>query len=249
MLLNDSVLSERLMQKVPDWRQYTLSIDTTKGTYNINWNSVESLAFYTTFQIGLGNHSPVKLQSFYEMHGKRRQEEWDRNYSLGAYDGLPRDANILDIGCGVGINSLILHDYLPDSKLNLLDKNAGWEEVKDQPRDFLNGYNEKYVFYNDTSLTEEAIELSGMDRNRFNFMTPDSDWEQYDLIQSTWSYAWHYPLDFYWEKVLQYLKPGGRLLLDVYRQDDIEKISEEMQTNPVIAVDENGFARCLWIRV
>jgi len=232
---DDITLSDRLLTKVPDWYLYTLDIETDKGHYQINWESVDKLAFYTTFQIGLGNHGPVSLQNFYNLHNQMRQEEWNRNHSLGTYNDLPRDANILDIGCGVGINSLILHNYLPESKLNLLDKNAGWEEVKDQPRDFLNGYNEEYVFYNDTSLTEEAIRLSNMDSDRFRFMTPDSEWEQYDLIQSTWSYAWHYPLDIYYEKVLQCLKPGGKLLLDIWRVEDAERISKDLNCEPELS--------------
>tara|TARA_B110000967_G_C18848137_1_gene543116 strand:- start:263 stop:1024 length:762 start_codon:yes stop_codon:yes gene_type:complete len=231
-MFEDKEIQQRLNVTVPDWGTYTLEIDTPTGTHEIKWEKyIEDLAFYSMFQIGIPNHSNFSLQSFYELHNKIRQEEFDRNESIGAYD-LPSNASILDIGAGLGITDLILYNYLPDAEFTLLDKDAGWAELKDKPRDFLNGYHEDYIFYNSRAITKYAIEHNGYDASRFRFMEPHDVWEQYDLIQSTWSYAWHYPLDEYWDNVLQYLKPGGKLLLDVYLQQDIDLITNVMGSEP-----------------
>ena len=251
LLLSDKELETRLLQKVPDWRTYKLSIQTNRGPFVLAWDDVEELAFYSMFQIGIGNHAPITLQSFYDIHARMRQEEWYRNEDLGAYD-IPENANVLDIGSGVGISSLILSSYAPSSKITLLDKNNGWKDVAGLPHDYLNGYDEDgYVFYNSTNLTKNAMEKSGIENVKF--ITPEDEWEQYDLITSTWSYAWHYPLDIYWEKVLKYLKPGGKLMLDVLHHSDIEKISDAMKSEPTISDYPEGMVcghseRCLWVR-
>jgi SAM-dependent methyltransferase len=247
LLLSDKELETRLLQKVPNWRTYKLSIKTHRGTFSLSWDSVEELAFYSMFQIGLGNESVPSLQHFYDNHSRKRQEEWSRNENLGAYN-IPENANVLDIGSGVGINSLILSFYAPSAKITLLDKNNGWKDVAGLPQDYLNGYDEDgYVFYNDTNLTKEAMENSKIENVKF--IVPEDEWEQYDLITSTWSYAWHYPLDIYWEKVLNYLKPGGMLMLDIWHDKDIQKISEAMKSEPEMSIHpESGSERCLWVR-
>ena len=74
-MFNDNSIEERLKQVAPHWRDYTLSIDTMRGSYDIVWDShIEDLAFYSMFQIGLGNKG-FSLQNFYETNRQRRQEE------------------------------------------------------------------------------------------------------------------------------------------------------------------------------
>ena len=244
-MFNDNSIEERLKQVAPHWRDYTLSIDTIRGSYDIVWDShIEDLAFYSMFQIGLGNKS-FSLQNFYETNRQRRQEEWNRNYDLGAYE-LPENANVLDVGSGIGINDLILYNYDKTCKLNMLDRDVGWQNLKGMSPEFLNGYNEDYIFYNSRNITSHAISCNGYDPNRFNYMTPEDEWEEYDLIISNWSWAWHYPLETYWEKAYNHLKPGGKLILDVYRLNDINFISSKLGP-AVINKDYHG-SRCKWVK-
>ena len=228
----DHELEQKILTKVPDWRTYTLNIETDRGTLDLRWKSVESLAFYTTYQIGLGNHGPVSLQNFYNLHARMRQEEWSRNEGLGAYT-LLQGAKVLDIGCGVGINGLLISKYEPTATVDLLDKDAGYSEVEGQPRELMNGFSDNYPFYNSTALTHEAMEYSDIDTSRVNLITPDSPWQQYDLIMSTWSYCWHYSIDTYWERVKKHLKPGGKLLLDVLHEETVNTITAEFGTSTV----------------
>jgi len=251
LLLSDKELEARLLTKVPDWRTYKISIETNRGTFVLSWDDVEELAFYSMFQIGIGNHASFTLQSFYDIHARMRQEEWSRNESLGAYN-LPGGAKVLDIGSGIGISDLILSQYEPSVKITLLDKNNGWRDIVGLPHDYLNGYAEDgHVFCNTTKLTQNAMVKNNI--SNIKFITPEDEWEQYDLITSTWSCAWHYPLDIYWERVLKYLKPGGKLLLDVWHDSDIKKISDTMMWEPAISDYPEGMVcgnskRCLWVR-
>lgn len=227
-------LETKLLTKIPDWRTYILTVNTDKGPIDLRWKSVESLAFYTTYQIGLANHGPVSLQNFYNIHARMRQEEWNRNSDLGIYD-IPNGGKILDLGCGVGINGLLMSKYNPTFTVDLCDRDAGYSQVEGQPRELMNGYSENYPFYNNTALTREAMELSDIYTNCINIITPDDPWQSYDVIMSTWSYCWHYPIEIYWQRIKHSLKPGGKLLLDIRNDITADFISKELNSEPTLS--------------
>ena len=121
---------------------------------------------------------------------------------------LADDAVILDIGSGVAVVDLLLASYLPKSKFYLLDP------------------------------VVDAISTSGLDQNRFVFLSPENAWPaQIDVITSYFSYCFHYPKEKYWTNILSSLKIGGKLILDVRMladRDVVEEITEDMKCQPTI---------------
>lgn len=231
MRFQNQTLESNLCNTVPDWWQYDMTVETKKGPLTLSWEYAGELAFFTMFQIGSGNHGPPRMQTLYDHHQELRQIEWNNFEEIIDFDYLIHTANILDIGSGVGINDLLLSMYLPNATFTLADKNE-WSQLGTKTRDYMNGYNEEYIFYNNWNVFEDAVKTTGLNRERFTLIDPSDEWGEYDMILSTWSYAWHYPLDTYWDKTLKALKPGGYLILDVAREEDVKKITETLGVLP-----------------
>lgn len=234
MRFQNKTLEQNLCTAVPDWYNYNMTIETEGGPVDLSWEYAGDLAFFTMFQIGSGNHGPPRIQTLYDHHNRLRQEEWTRIenlFDLSGYE-LPVNANILDIGCGVGINDMILSSILPTASFTLADRNE-WSQVGTKTREFMNGYNEEYIFYNCWNVFEDGVKNSGLKRERFKLIDPDDEWEKYDMIISTWSWGWHYPLSTYWDRAVESLKPGGFLVIDLAKEEDVTLITETMGSDPI----------------
>lgn len=231
MRFKNQQMENNLLSVLPKWWQYDMTIETAKGPYTLSWEYAGELAFFTMFQIGSGNHGEPRIQTLYDYHQSLRQEEWDNIVAILNLDELPDDANILDVGSGVGINDLLLSMYLPNATFTLADQHE-WSQLGTKTRDYMNGYNEEYIFYNCWDVFEDAVKTTGLNRERFTLIDPSDEWGEYDMILSTWSYSWHYPLDTYWQKTLQALKPGGYLMLDMARGEDVEFITQTLGNTP-----------------
>jgi SAM-dependent methyltransferase len=212
-----------------DWTKYTLTVNTDRGPLQVKWNDAIELARWSNMQAGLYLQDTNSLQTFYEHFPRWYQMFWDARFKQGLFN-LADDSVIMDIGSGVAVIDLLLASYLPQSKFYLLDK-EGFS--------FRKGvyYDKDYPEYNSWGPVKDAIHATNLDPNRFTFMSPDSVWpEQVDVITSYLSYCWHYPKETYWDKVMQTLKVGGKLVLDVRTladRDVIDEISKDMKSEPV----------------
>jgi hypothetical protein len=212
-----------------DWNKYVLNVTTDRGVLTVKWNDVNNLALWSNIQAGLYLQNTNSLQTFYEYFPRWHQMFWDARAKQGLFN-LPDDSVILDIGSGVSVIDLLLSQYLPQSKYYLLDK-EGFE--------FYPGiyYDINYPEYNSWEPVRDGISSTGLDADRFTFMSPSDTWpEQVDAITSYFSYCWHYPKDVYWDKIMNTLKTGGKLILDVRSladRDIIGEISEDMKSQPV----------------
>lgn len=212
-----------------DWNRYNLNIDTDKGVINLKWNDVNNLALWANLQAGIYLQKTNSLQTFFEYFPRWYQMFWTARSKQGVFD-LKDDAVIVDIGCGVAVVDLLLSKYLPQSKFYLLDREGF---------NFTAGiyYDQDYPKYHSWEPIRDCINATDLDPNRFTFMSPDSDWpEQVDAVTSYFSYCWHYPKETYWNKVLNSLKIGGKLILDVRHLSDrdiINEISEDMKSQPI----------------
>lgn len=241
-MFKDKELGDMFLSKHPYWMTHTINIETNKGEFELSWDPELTLevAYFCSCQIGI---KPFSMQEFFRQHQEKRQIEWNRNQELGAYT-LPDGAKILDIGCGIGVNALLMHKYNPTWDITLLDGND-WKGQIGKGAEFLDGHQEEYVTYNNWDITKNCIKRVHATPEKFEFLDLDSDWGQYDMIMSTWSYGFHYPLDTYWDKVLSSLNPGGRLLLDLYNETDSDRVSKGLDCEPTIG-EHQTMKRYLW---
>jgi SAM-dependent methyltransferase len=212
-----------------DWNKYELKINTDRGILKVKWNDANNLALWSNMQAGLYLQQTNSLQTFYEHFPKWYQMFWDARAKQGLFN-LPDDSVILDIGSGVAVIDLLLASYLPKSKFYLLDK----EGFNFRPGVY---YDPNYPEYNSWEPVHDAINATGIDPSRFTMMGPADKWpDQVDVITSYLSYCWHYPKETYWDKVLDTLKIGGKLILDIRTLADrnvVEEISNDMNSEPV----------------
>jgi SAM-dependent methyltransferase len=212
-----------------DWNKYKLDVTTDRGVLSVKWNDANNLALWSNIQAGLYLQDTNSLQTFYEHFPRWYQMFWDARFKQGLFD-VSDNSVILDIGCGVAVIDLLLAQYLPQSKFYLLDK----EGFSFRPGVY---YDSNYPEYNSWEPVHDAINTTGLDSSRFTMLTPEDQWpEHVDVITSYLSYCWHYPKETYWNKVLDTLKVGGKLILDVRSlpdRDVVNEITEDMKSEPV----------------
>jgi hypothetical protein len=214
---------------IKEWNHYTLTVNSNRGPLTVKWNDADALARWSNIQAGLYLQQTNSLQTFYEYFPRWYQMFWDAREKQGLFN-IADDSVILDIGSGVAVIDLLLAAYLPKSKFYLLDK-EGFE--------FYPGvyYDTNYPEYNSWSPVQDAISATNLDPSRFNMIAPGTDIpEQVDCITSYLSYCWHYPKDTYWDLVMNKLKVGGTLILDVRTlpdRDIVAEISKDMNSEPV----------------
>lgn len=211
-----------------DWNNYTLKIESDRGPLIVKWNDADEMAKWSNMQAGLYLQNINSLQTFYEHFPRWYQMFWDARHKQGLFD-LPDDAVVLDIGSGIGVIDLLLSRYLPRSKFYLVDR----EDFGFRPGIY---YDEQYPFYHSWKPLYDAIDATGIDRNRFTVLDPKDDFpKEVDCVTSYLSWGWHYPKDIYWKRVMNSLKVGGKLIMDVRSlgdRDILEEISSDMRSKP-----------------
>lgn len=213
-----------------DWNKYTLNINTDRGVLSIKWNDINTLAMWANIQAALYLQKTNSLQTFCEFFPRWYQKFWDTRHAQGVFN-LADDATILDIGSGIAVIDLLLAQYLPNSKFYLLDKEGF---------NFRRGvyYDPDYPEYHNWAPVHDAVNATGFDPSRFTTLSPTDSWpEQVDVVTSYISYCWHYPKETYWDKIMQSLKIGGKLILDVRTlpdRDVVGEITEDMKSEPSV---------------
>lgn len=166
-----------------------------------------------------------KLGEYYSWH-------WQRCERLGAFD-LTRDARILDLGSGLGVIDIIAAKLLPEARFWLVDQNAFTYDP-----DYYVRHGADHPWYNSWPVVEDLVVVNQLARQRFVLQPPDCAWPQdLDLVISTWCWCWHVPFEMYWPQVLQSLKIGGRLCMDIRQDHDtiVPMISDELGQFPSMA--------------
>jgi hypothetical protein len=218
-----------------------LNINSNKGILTVKWSNKDALVKYLTPQRGcyfadLSNIIWESKNKFEPVHNlyfhSKYQERWSWMEELFFKD-ISDKSKIVDIGCGSSIIDLLLCSYVSNSTFYLVDKEGDWP-TNLNPRSV--SYSENHPFYHSWDIVEDAINTSGFDKKRFNFLNPENDFpDDIDLIMSSASWCWHYSKDQYWNRVMKSLKLGGKLFLDVRLlkdRDIIGEISEEFKSEP-----------------
>ena len=101
----------------------------------------------------------------------------------------------IDIGCGIGYQTAKLSRLLPALKFIMLDKDGDEEPVN---------FSKTGYVHNDLSLTKQFAKLN---INGVVYNIDDYKWnDPAEIVYSTLSWGWHYPIDTYIGQVLM-LKP------------------------------------------
>lgn len=122
------------------------------------------------------------------------------------------DSKLLDIGSGNSLFDIALAKHYPDLSFVLVDGDIF--DPKTNP-DLV--HDSDYRPYNQWAPVFENIKLNDLDPLRFQTVDYTSDYwgepNSFDVIMSTSSWGWHYPIETYLEKVYSLLKPGGYLII------------------------------------
>lgn len=142
---------------------------------------------------------------------------------------LPRTARtILDVGCGMaGLDYFLFRHFAADNaRLFLLDKTETAETI-------WYGYEQKGAFYNSLSMAGNFLRARGVDPERITLLeAPDDgilpqDMPPLDLVVSTLSWGFHYPVQTYLDSVFDRLSENGRLIVDVRKGTDGESLLQD----------------------
>ena len=246
---------------------YSLDITSSKSLLSVTWEDVEQLSRFANLQSGfyLEKEWSYKEDLLLSHFKQWNQLFWNQRQNQGMFD-LPDGASILDIGCGMAVVDLLLYSFIPNSKFYLLDQEAGVPEDIGSSLP-TQSFTATHPFYHSWGPVKDAIETSKFDSTRFSFLNTDDNFpNDIDAITSYFSWCFHYPKEVYWNKALNSLKTGGKLIVDVRPladRDIIGEISEELKSTPVTfafpilekyldqfaPVDNKASGyRCMWIK-
>ena len=126
---------------------------------------------------------------------------------------LPDNAIILDIGSGNSLIDLAICLTFPEKNFKFILVDDSDTFLKSKNYKFYDEDN--YKTYNNWSLVNKAIEQNGFVKENFIFKSPNDEWAEskVDLILSTSSWGWHYPIDTYLDKVSNIIKDGGYIYI------------------------------------
>lgn len=126
----------------------------------------------------------------------------------------PETSSILDIGCGIAALDLFLFERLEAPTLILLDKTSIETKVWYM-------FEQSGAFYNSLELAEETLTQNGVPGDKIQLLeaTDNGDIKlpdrSVDLIVSTISWGFHYPVSTYVDSVARVMSERGALIIDV----------------------------------
>jgi len=205
------------------------SISLPVSNKSINWKNYEELSRIVKFQTGPQHWQGVNTpELFLTRLESVANWNWNRTSKYIDVHNLKR---VIDVGSGIGIFDLTLHNLNKDIEFYLVDKST--VEIPKQAT----YYSNKHYFYNSWDVVNDSINSSNIDKNKFNLLSPDDNWpSEVDLVISMHSWCWHYSKDYYWDRLLKSLRIGGTLILDVLNLKDkniVEEISDALGSTPL----------------
>lgn len=148
--------------------------------------------------------------------------------------------SMLDIGCGLGLSSIMIAKYSRMNYLGLLDGDGTGELFSD--------YREGAPAWNDVNIAG-IMASSNLHREcRFECFTPpvikQFRFLPFDLVVSFKSWGTHYPISTYIGMVSRYVEPGGLVVLDLRPGDGPEgEAFRQGQRDEIVAA---GFELVQW---
>jgi SAM-dependent methyltransferase len=174
---------------------------------------------------------------FVRSHAAQHAEEILHDYGLemraefdNRVDFIPQRAHtVLDVGCGLAGLDLHIYEYLRgnDPNIYLLDRTRVEDRVWYM-------FETNGAFYNSLELGKMNLVRNGVPADRVHCLeAPDNGnvdgiIRSVDLVISTISWGYHYPIGFYLESVARVMAPGGVLLVDIRKgTDGLEELQRQ----------------------
>jgi SAM-dependent methyltransferase len=228
--------------------QFTLDIVHEGQPLFLTWNEsacTDLIKFYR-LQTGGWNWSrpDPSLQEFVAIARPRITSHFnDLTKAIGQIDHDGGEVKIVDVGAGIGIFDLLLHQKLSNRgiapRMFLIDKDETPDPNK--KNGLFHNPTTGYHFYNSWYPLIDAISAMGVPRSDFSMMSPSDTWpEEVDVVFSTYSWCWHYPPEIYLNQMLKSLKIGGKVALDLVHRPDrdfVSEISDALGSDPVFTRD------------
>ncbi len=138
-----------------------------------------------------------------------------REYAILAQALPPQATHLLDVGCGIaGIDALLYQHYRRDRALrfSLLDRT----QIDSRLR---YGFAGRADFYNSLEVARELLIANQVSAERIRLIPARDDYtiptQDVDLALSLRAWGFHFPVETYLPAVMNALRPGGWLIIDV----------------------------------
>jgi SAM-dependent methyltransferase len=163
------------------------------------------------------SHAARHTSEILQDYGEEMQVEFERRVKF-----MPtRARSVLDIGCGLAGLDLHIYNYLRDNdpSVYLLDRTRVEDRVWYMFK--ANG-----AFYNSLELAKLNLVRNGVPADRVHCLEAPDDGKlddlvpSVDLVTSTISWGFHYPIGVYLASVARVMSNGGVLLVDIRKGTD-----------------------------
>lgn len=204
-------------------------------------------------RIGLRKNS---YESFVQDYAKNNGNKIDENYSNimneeanSLIEKIPSETrSILDIGCGIAALQVYLYRFLNKPDIFLLDKSKIESKVWYM-------FETKGAFYNSMELACEVLTSNGIPSQKIKTIeAPDNGLinlaaGSIDLVISTISWGFHFPVSTYLKSVTNVLSENGILIIDIRKDTGGEnELKEKFQIEPIRTFSKYITYRCTKIR-
>lgn len=200
---------------------YKIKIETLKrGTIELSFQNFSRFVWIAGHQIGILRGYVDDPEEYLDSVSKVLSKRFQQRESLGAFDNLTSESTIIDIGSGVGIFDMVLYKYLQGGHFVLVDESTV------NHNHVVSHWSDTHGYYNDWNVFRDIAINSNIDISHFTLQSPSLEWgNEADLIMSSHSYLWHYPLEVYIDQILEY--PKAALLFDILNrpENNMEKLN------------------------
>jgi len=178
---------------------------------------------YKNFVLNTVKSKSLKIDQEYFAYAKKKADKFIKFIP-------PNIKTILDIGCGIAGVDIILNEYLKFSKIYLLDKTKTEREI-------YYGFKKSGAFYSSLELAKETFKINGLNTNLIELIDAPNDGNiqiqkgSIDLVISTISWGFHYPISTYLKSVFNLLNDKGILILDLRNGETSNKELRKLLEN------------------